>query len=119
MDVSLRIQRLIMRALPYNFHIVYVPGNQIPMADAHSRNVKITSKNREEMVEKDQISLPILVVSYITGNYQQHPDNPVMDWIREETSKDATLQLLTKYSRDGWLKDRKKFPKEFHPYCNY
>ena len=42
-----------------------------------------------------------------------------MDWIREETSKDATLQLLTKYIRDGWPTDPKKLPKEFHPHWNY
>ena len=33
-------QRLNMRALPYNFDIVYVPGKQIPMAEALSRNLK-------------------------------------------------------------------------------
>ena len=38
--VSPRIQRLIIRALPYNFHIVYVPDKLIPMADALSRNLK-------------------------------------------------------------------------------
>ena len=83
-DVSPRIQRLIVRALPYNFHVVYVPGNLIPMADALSRNLKkLTSEDEEE----DQISLPILAVNYITGNYQQHPDKPVIDWIREELPK--------------------------------
>ena len=103
--MSPRIQRLIVRALSYNFHIVYVPGKQISMADALSRNLKFTFKNREEIVEEDQISLSILAVNYIAGNYQQHPDKPVKVWIREETSKDATLQLLTKYIRDGWPKD--------------
>ena len=87
-DVSPRIQRLIVRALPYNFHIVYVPGKLIPMADALSRNLKkLTSEGKEE----DQISVPILAVNYITGNYQCFPDKPVIDLIREETSKDATL----------------------------
>ena len=66
-DVSPRIQRLIMRTLPYDFHVVYVPGKLIPMADSPSRNLKFTSKDEEE----DQISLPILAVNYITGNYEQ------------------------------------------------
>ena len=70
-DVSPRIQRLIVRALPYNFHIVYVHGKLIPIAEALSRNLK----NSEEK-KKDQISLPILAVNYITRNYQQYPDNP-------------------------------------------
>ena len=74
--MSPRIQRLIIRALPYNFHIVYVPGKLIPMANAPSRNLKkLTSEDEEE----DQISLPTLAVIYITGNYQQHPDKPVID----------------------------------------
>ena len=75
------------------------------MADALSRNLKFTSKNREDMVEEGQISLPILAVNYIARNYQQHPDKLVMDQIREETSKDATLQLLKKYITGGWPKD--------------
>ena len=47
--------RLIVRTLPYNFHVVYVPGKQIQMVNALSRNLKFTSKNREEMVEEGQI----------------------------------------------------------------
>ena len=72
--MSPRIQRLIVRALPYNFHIVYVPGKLIPMANALSRNLK-NSEDKEE----DQISLPILAVNYVTRNYQQYPDKPVID----------------------------------------
>ena len=44
-DVSPRFQRLIVRALPYNFHIVYVPGKLIPMANALSRNLKNSEDN--------------------------------------------------------------------------
>ena len=47
-DVLPRIQRLIVKALPYNFHIVYVPCKLIPMADALTRNLKFTSKDKEE-----------------------------------------------------------------------
>ena len=99
-DVSPRIQRLIVCALPYNFHIAYIPGKQISMADALSRNLKI-SEDKEEY----QISLPILAVNYITGNYQQYPEKFVVNKIREETSKDATLQLLAKYISNGWPVD--------------
>ena len=67
------------------------------MADALSRNLKI-SEDKEE----DQISLPILAVNYITGNYQRYPEKFVVSKIREETSKDATLQLLAKYITNGW-----------------
>ena len=113
-DVSPRIQRLIVHALPYNFHIAYIPGKQIPMVNALSRNLKI-SEDKEE----DQISLPILAVNYITGNYQLYPEKSVINSIREETSNDATLQLLAKYITSGWPVDQKKIPKELHPYWNY
>ena len=111
--VSPRIQRLIVHALPYNFHISYIPGKQIPMADALWRNLKI-SEDKE-----NQISLHIPGVNYITGNYQQYPEKFVVNKIREETSKDATLQLLAKYITNGWPVDQKKIPKELHPYWNY
>ena len=88
-NVSPRIQGLIVHALPYNFHIAYIPDKQIPVANTLSRNLKISE-------EKDQISLPILAVNYITGNYQQYPEKFIMNKIQEETSKDATLQLYGK-----------------------
>ena len=113
-DVSPRIQRVIVCALPYNFHIVYVPGKEILMANALLRNLRI-SEDKEE----DQISLPILAVNYITSNYQQYPEKFIMNKIREETSKDATLQLLAKYITNGWPVDQKKIHKELHPYWNY
>ena len=46
-DVSPRIQRLIVQALPYHFHIAFIPGKQIPMADALLRNLKI-SEDKED-----------------------------------------------------------------------
>ena len=115
-DVSPRIQRLIVRALPHDFHVVYVSGKLIPMADALFRNLKKLTADDEK---EDQIPLPILAVNYITGNYQQYPDKAVIDQIRQEPSKDATLQLLTKYIRNGLPGDQKTLPKELHPYWNY
>ena len=90
------------------------PGKQIPMTNVLLRNLKI-SEDKEE----DQISLSVLVVTYIPSNYQQYPEKFVMNKMTEETSKDATLQLLAKYITNGWPVDQKKIPKEQHPYWNY
>ena len=106
--MSPRIQRLIVRALPYNFHIVYVSGKLIPMTDALSRNLK----NYEDK-EENQISLQILAVNYVTRNYQHYPDKPVIDQIREGTSKDATLQLLTNTSEMVGLWIERNFQRNY------
>ena len=71
----------IVHALPYNFHIAYIPGKQIRMPDALSRNLKI-SEDKE-----DQISLPVPAVNYITSNYQQYPEE-----IRREQSQRRNIQ---------------------------
>ena len=47
-DVSPRVQRLIVCALPYNFHIAYIPGKQILMANALLRNLKISEDKEED-----------------------------------------------------------------------
>ena len=62
-NVSPRIKRLITQALPYNFHIIYILGKQISMANALLRNLKI-SEDKEENQElhpywnyRDEISM--------------------------------------------------------------
>ena len=77
-------------------------------------NLKI-SEDKEE----NHISLSILAVNYVTGNYVQYPEKSIINRLREETSKDTTLHLLAKYITNGWPVDQKKFPKELHPYWNY
>ena len=59
-DISLRVQRLIVRSFPYlPFNVVYKKGKDIPVADAFSR---ITPMDPE-----DNIQLPIIAVNMITS----------------------------------------------------
>ena len=58
-DISPRVQRLIVRSFPYlPFKVVYKKGVDIPVADAISR---VTPMDPE-----DNIKLPIIVVNMIT-----------------------------------------------------
>ena len=58
-DISPRVQRLIVRSFPYlPFHVVYKKGKDIPVADALSR---VTPMDPE-----DNIQLPIIAVNMIT-----------------------------------------------------
>ena len=65
------------------------------MADALSRNLKISEEK-----EENQISLPILAVNYVTVNYQQYPEKAIINRIREETSKDVVLKRITLLARN-------------------
>ena len=61
-EVSPRIQRLIVRSFPYQpFQVEYRQGMEIPLADALSRVTLIP-------VEEDGIQLPIVAVNLITSN---------------------------------------------------
>ena len=58
-DISLRVQRLIVRSFPYlPFKVVYKKGTDIPVADALSH---VTLMDPE-----DNIKLPIIAVNMIT-----------------------------------------------------
>ena len=82
------------------------------MADALSRKLKkLTSEDEEE----DQISLPILAVNCISGNYQQYPDKLVIDQIREETSKGATITFADKVHQKWMATDWKETSKGIAP----
>ena len=93
-EISPRIQRLIVRSFPYQpFDVQYRKGMEIPMADALSR-VTLTP------VEEDGIQLPIVAVNLITSNLPVSSTEIVL--IHEETSKNPTLTLLRHYIHMGW-----------------
>ena len=89
-DISPRIQRLIMRSFPYQpFDVHCRKGVEIPLADALSR-VTLTP------VEEDGIQLPIVAVNLITSNIPV--SSTEIELIHEETSKDPTLTFETLHS---------------------
>ena len=58
-DISPRVQRLIVRSFPYlPFHVVYKKGKDIPVTDALSRVIP--------MDPEENIQLPIIAVNLIT-----------------------------------------------------
>ena len=110
-EISPRIQRLIVRSFPYQpFNVQYKKGAEIPLADALSR-VSPTP------VEEDGIQLPIVVVNLITCNLPV--SSTEIELICEETSKDPTLILLRHYIHMGWPNDHRILPQELHTFWNY
>ena len=110
-EISPRIQRLIVRSFPYQpFDVHYRRGKEIPLADALSR-VSPTP------VEEDGIQLPIVAVNLITSNIPV--SSTEIELIHEESSKDPTLNLLRHYIHMGWPIDRRMLPHELHTFWNY
>ena len=110
-EISPRIQRLIVRSFPYQpFDVQYRKGMEIPLADALSR---VTPTPMEE----DEIQLPIVAVNRITSNIPV--SSTEIELIHEEASKDPTLTLLRHYIHMGWPIDHRMLPQELHTFWNY
>ena len=76
-DISPRIQRLIVRSFPYQpFNVIYKKGKDIPVADALSR---VTPMDPE-----DNIKLPIIAVNLITVHILlcAHPQDTFFQKVR-------------------------------------
>ena len=107
-EISPRIQRLIVRSFPYQpFDVQYKKGIEIPLADALSR---VTPTPLEE----DGIQLSIVAVNIITSNLSV--SSTEIELICEETSKDTTLTLLGCYIHMGWPNDCRMLPQELHTF---
>ena len=110
-EISPRIQRLIVRSFPYQpFDVQYRRGKEIPLVDALSR-VSPTP------VEEEGIQLPIVAVNLITSNIPV--SSTEIELIHEESSKDPTLTLLRHYIHMGWPIDHRMLPQELHTFWNY
>ena len=111
MEISPRIQRLVVRGFPYQpFDIQYRKGVEISLADALSHVTPLP-------IEEDGIQLPIIAVNMVTANILYSSNE--LDNICEETSKDSTLTVLMHYINMGWSCERKMLPQELHLYWNF
>ena len=95
-DISPRVQRLIVRSFPYlPFNVMYNKGIDIPVADAISH---VTHMDPE-----DNIKLPVIVVNMITtrilmstdcqGSFSNKLDQLRKSILQENSSKDSNVTL--------------------------
>ena len=116
-DISPRVQRLIVRSFPYQpFTVIYKKGRDIPVADALSR---VTPMDPE-----DNIKLPIIAVNMITklvlmSTFAQDNFSRKLDRIRKSTSQDNQLTRLSRYINTGFPCEKKNLPRDLQDYWNY
>ena len=116
-DISPRVQRLIVRSFPYlPFKVVYKKGKDIPAADALSR---VTPMDPE-----DNIQLPIIAVNMITtcilmSVESQDSFSNKLDQLRKSTVQDNQLTRLSCYINTGFPCDKKNLLTDLHEFWNH
>ena len=116
-DISPRVQRLIVRSFPYQpFNVIYKKGKDIPVADALSR---VTPMDPE-----DNIKLPIIAVNLIIAHILlcAHPQDTFsrkLDRLRKSTVQDNQLTRLSRYINTGFPCEKKNLPTDLQEYWNY
>ena len=113
-DISPRVQRLIVRSFPYlPFKVVYKKGIDIPVADALS--------HATPMDPEDNIKLPIIAVNMITTRILMSTDcqssfSNKLEWLRKSTSQDKQLTRLKCYINTGFPCDKKNLLTDLHEF---
>ena len=87
-EVSLRLQRFLLKVTQYRFNTIYVKHDGVPVADCLSHNVQAKSA-----LEDETINITVAAISM----FQEGKINQ----IKWETSKDLTLVKLAKVVQTG------------------
>ena len=102
-----RLQCILIRTLPYNFTVRYIPGLQNLLADCLSRLGD----------QKDTMKLPKLHVYQILQQLPARSDR--LHELKQATQTDDELALLKHTIMTGWPHTIKKVPMIFHPYWTF
>ena len=113
-DISPRVQRLIVRSFPYlPFKVIYRKGTDIPVEDALSH---VTPLDPE-----DNIHLPIIAVNMITTWILMSVESQSslfnkLDGLRNSTAQDEQLTRLRGYNNTGLPCDKKNLLTDLHEF---
>lgn len=95
-----RIQRLHMRLMKFTYTILHVPGKNIATADVLSRAPGEVEGDKWQNDEESNLYINSLVTSLPATEKSLHE-------IQQHQEADPVLQLVKKYSLEGWLTKRR------------
>ena len=113
-DISPRVQRLIVRSFPYlPFKVTYKKEKDIPVADALS--------HMTPMDPDDNIQFPIIAINIITTNIlmsveSQDSFSNKLGQLRKGTAQDNQLTRLSHYINTGFPCDKKNLLTDLHEF---
>ena len=102
-----RIQRILIRTLPYNCTVRYIPGMRNLLADCLSQLGN----------QQDAIKLPKLHVYHISQQLPARSNS--LQAIRQATQSDNELDLLKHTIMTGWPTNIREIPQILHPYWTF
>ena len=102
-----RLQCLLIRTLPYNFTVCYIPGPKNQLADCLSKLGE----------QKDAIKLPKLHVYQISQQLPARSDK--LQELREATQADDELTILKHTIMSEWPSTMKEIPPSLQPYWTF
>ena len=102
-----RLQHILIRTLPYNFTVRYIPGTRNLLTDCLSR-----LGNQE-----DAIKLPRLHVYHISHQLLARSDS--LQEIRQATLTDDKLALIKHAIMTRWPANIREIPQILHPYWTF
>ena len=103
-DISPRVQRLIVRSFPYlPFKVVYKKGTDIPVADALSH---VTPMDLEDNIQLPSIAVNMITTQILMSVESQGSFSNKLDQLRKSTVQDEQLTRLKGYISTGFTHDK-------------
>ena len=99
---------MMLRIQKYDVQIKYVPGKNVPVADALSR---------VSYCSGDTVPGLDITIHEVLMNLNVSPTR--VPQIQEETAKDTSLSALSAIIAKGWPEKRSECPAHLHSYWNY
>ena len=116
-DISPRVQRLIVRSFPYlPFKVVYKKGKDIPVADALSR---VTPMDPEDNIQLCIIAVNMITTCILMSVHPQDSFSNKLDQLRKNTAQDNQLPRLSCYINTGFPCDKKNLLTDLYEFWNH
>ena len=113
-DISPRVQRLIVRSFPYQpFNVVYKKGKDIPVADALSR---VTPMDPEDNIKLQIIAVNLITVHILLSAHPQDTFSRKLDRLRKSIVQDNQLTRLSHYINIGFPCEKKNLLTDLQEY---